>query len=237
MTGPFDQAADVHANAEHLPEPLPEDPFPLFMSWYKRAQSAKTQPNPNAMTLATVDPDGRPAARMVLCKGIEPTPGILEFFTNYNSRKAQALDSSHRAALLLHWDHLDRQVRIEGLVVRSPALRNDEYFTSRPWESRIGAWASEQGQPVASREAMLERLMTTMTRFGLDPFNPPTDGSSVKIPRPPHWGGYRLCADRVELWVSGPGRLHDRAAWTRTVSLDGSGGFKVGSWSSTRLQP
>ena len=236
MTGPFDQAAEVYALAEHLPEPLPEDPFPLLMSWYTHAQSAKTQPNPNAMSLATVDPDGRPSARMVLCKGIEPA-GVLEFFTNYNSRKARALDSSHRAALLLHWDHLDRQIRIEGMVTRTAGSRSDSYFASRPWESRIGAWASEQGQPIASREAMLERLTSTMMRFGLDPFNPPANGGAVEIPRPPHWGGYRLCAERVELWVSGPGRLHDRAAWTRTASLDKSGEFATGPWASTRLQP
>ena len=174
---------------------------------------------------------------MVLCKGIEPGPGVLEFFTNYNSRKAHALEATRRAALLLHWDHLERQIRVEGPIVRSSAARSDEYFASRPWESRIGAWASEQGQPIASREAMLERLMLTMTRFGLDPFNPPAEGASVQIPRPPHWGGYRLHAERIELWVSGPGRLHDRGVWTRTLTPDTSVGFSGGPWSSTRLQP
>ncbi len=233
MTGPFDQAA----LAEHLPEPLPDDPFPLLLAWYNHAQAAGNQPNPNAMSLATTDADGRPSARMVLCKGIEPDPGVFEFFTNYNSRKAHALEATRRAALLLHWDHLERQIRVEGPIVRSSAARSDEYFSSRPWESRIGAWASEQGQPIASREAMLERLMITMTRFGLDPFNPPAEGASVQIPRPPHWGGYRLHAERIELWVSGPGRLHDRGVWTRTLTPDASGGYSGGTWSSTRLQP
>ena len=236
MAGPYDQAAETFSLAEHLPEPLPDDPFPLLLAWYNHAQVAGTQPNPNAMALATVDAQGRPSARMVLCKGIEPTTGAFEFFTNYNSRKARDLEATRRAALVLHWDHLDRQVRVEGPVVRSAPNRSDEYFASRPWESRIGAWASEQGRPVASREAMLERIMSTMSRFGLDPFNPPAAGATVNIPRPPHWGGYWLHSERIEMWVSGPGRLHDRAEWVRELTPS-SPGFAAGRWRSTRLQP
>src|SRR6185295_227981 len=132
--------------------------------------------------------------------------GYAEFFTNYTSPKSVGLESNPRAALVFHWDALDRQVRLEGRAARSPAARSDEYFASRPWQSRIGAWASDQSKPIASRLAMTDRVSAAMKRFGLDPSNPPPPGAVVQIPRPPHWGGYRIYAERVELWVSGSGR-------------------------------
>jgi pyridoxamine 5'-phosphate oxidase len=223
--GPFDQAS-VAAGDQCLPEPLPADPFPLFESWLNDAEARRTQPNPNSFCLATIDPDGRPSARILLCKGIDQAAGAIEFFTNYQSRKGMALDANPRAAACFHWDVLDRQARIEGAVVRVPATRSDEYFASRPWESRIGAWASDQGKPLASRAELAEKVRATMRRFGLE--RPPGPGQAVSIPRPPHWGGFRLIADRVELWVSGAGRVHDRAAWTRRSD---------GTWDRTRLQP
>jgi len=219
-----------------LANTLPPDPLPLVLDWFDEARRRKVQPNPNAMTLATVDPDGRIAAGIVLCKTIDLKGGFFEFFTNYEGRKGVALGARPRAALVMHWDVLDRQVRIEGPVVKSPAAASDAYFASRPWESRIGAWASDQSRPVGSREEMLAKVAATMRRFGLNPDDPPGHSADVKIPRPPHWGGYRVYADRVELWMSGTGRVHDRAAWTRVLSPDRDG-FRGGAWTATRLQP
>jgi pyridoxamine 5'-phosphate oxidase len=200
------------------------------MAWFNDAMARAGQPNPNAFTLATIDPDGRPAARILLCKAIDPSAGAIVFFTNYTSRKGEALLANPQAAACFHWDALDRQVRIEGRVSKVSDAVSDDYFASRPLESRIGAWASEQSRPVASRAQMQDRVAQTMRRFGLDPDRPPAPG--VAIPRPPHWGGFSLLADRVELWVSGPGRVHDRAAWTRAL-VAGRGG----PWRATRLQP
>jgi pyridoxamine 5'-phosphate oxidase len=220
---------------EFLPDPLPEDPIPLFRAWFEEAHTRSTQPNPNAMTLATVDAAGNISARIVLCKAIEPGGGIV-FHTNYDSRKGRALAENPRVAAVFHWDHLDRQVRVEGLATKVSPEESDAYFATRPWDRRIGAWASQQSQPIASRDELLARVMDVMLRFGLEPLNPPTDDRQVSIPRPPHWGGYRIFPARIELWLSGPGRVHERAAWERTVAVDGET-CMPGAWSATRLQP
>lgn len=234
MSPPFDQSDAVRPD-EHLPDDLPADPMQIFSLWFGEAAARQVQPNPNAMTVATVDPDGRIAARILLCKQIEPR-GAIVFFTNYTSRKGVALAGSPRAAAVFHWDALDRQVRIEGIVNRVSASESDAYFASRPWESKIGAWSSDQSRPIASREAMRQRVRETMKKFGLDPDRPPAAGEQVNIPRPPHWGGYRLWADRIEMWVSGVGRVHDRAAWERSLTAQGEV-FKPGPWRCSRLQP
>jgi pyridoxamine 5'-phosphate oxidase len=188
------------------------------------------------MVLATVAPDGRPSARVVLCKQIVPTPGYVVFYTNYQSRKGTELTGNPRAAIVMHWDHLHRQVRVEGIVARSPDAESDEYFASRPWQSRLGAWASEQSRPVRSREELRAAVDATARRFG----TPNTSADAQQdfpVPRPPHWGGFRLWADAVELWVEGEARIHDRARWTRTLTSKDEGRFDVGPWTVTRLQP
>lgn len=236
--GNFDQSSTAapFAPGELLPDPLPADPFPFFKVWFDDAQARAAQPNPNAMTLATVDPDGRPSARIVLCKEIDPSRGAVVFFTNYESRKGMALQTHPHASVVFHWDVLDKQARIEGPITRCPAAESDAYFESRPWQSRIGAWASDQSRPIPSRAALVEKVAGVMRRHGLDPSNPPPDDAQVRIPRPPHWGGYRLWADRVEVWISGPGRLHERAMWARPLQPDADG-FRGGRWTSSRLQP
>jgi pyridoxamine 5'-phosphate oxidase len=242
--GSFDQAdveprpagADPNGPGELLPEPLPSDPFPILVSWYEQAVARRDTPNPNAMTLATVDSSNRPAARVVLCKALEPAPGAVVFYTNYRGRKGRELELHPDAALVFHWDALDRQVRIEGPAVRTAGEQSDAYFASRPWESRIGAWSSEQSRPILSRADLLARVRAAMQRFGIDPDRPHLAGPTAHIPRPPHWGGYRVIARRVELWVSGKGRVHDRAEWTRTLTPR-AGSFDAGPWTATRLQP
>lgn len=236
---PADQSDALPIN-QALPEPLPPEPFGLFMSWFDEARARRVQPNPNAMALATVDASGAPSVRMVLCKAINAESGFVVFYTNYLSRKGRALAANPRAAAVFHWDTLDRQVRIEGPVSRSPTVESDAYFATRPVLSRIGAWASAQSEPVANRGAMLERLRAAEARFGVDAANPLEPPPGV-IPRPAHWGGARLWAERVELWVGGVGRLHDRASWVRELmGPEGAEGVFVQTelgWQSSRLQP
>ena len=240
--GNLDQSdAPTGASGAMLPDPLPADPFPLFRQWFDLAQQRKDQPNPNAMTLATVGADGRPDARIVLCKDIDEPSGHIVFHTNERGRKGRELTAHPHVAVVFHWDHLDRQVRIEGPVCRSPASESDAYFASRALLSRLGAWSSDQSEPIASRNALVEKLHATMRRFGLDPAALPERDISVAIPRPAHWGGFRVYAARVELWCAGAGRLHDCAAWTRSLrpATDSQGPSFVGAgpWSATRLQP
>ena len=225
-----------------LPDPLPPEPMALASAWFATALAARQQPNPDAMVLATASPSGRPSARVVLAKEFDVERGCISFVTNYDSRKGRELAENPRAALVFHWDHSHRQIRVEGLVLKAPAAESDEYFASRNWQRRIGAWASAQSQPLESREQLNDAVRAAAARFGapeptLDNINQPL---SVKIPRPPHWGGYYVWADAVELWIEGASRIHERARWTRSLTTVGTGAaatVRAGAWSATRLQP
>jgi pyridoxamine 5'-phosphate oxidase len=240
LPGPFDQS-DAMAIDQALPDALPLEPFTLFKGYFDRAHAFKVQPNPNAMSIATIDPDGTPSVRIVLCKSIDTQRGFVVFHTNYQGRKGRALTANPRAAACFHWDDLDVQVRLEGLVTRSPAAESDAYFLTRPWARRVGAWTSDQSDPIPSRAALEAKLEATMRRFGLDPANPPTKDAAVDIPRPPHWGGSRLWVVKMEIWLGSRARLHDRAVWSRTLTpaeIDGVPGYRGESgWTATRLQP
>jgi pyridoxamine 5'-phosphate oxidase len=223
---------------ETLPEPLPSNPLQLAADWLAQARTDAAQPNPNAMVLATVDGRGQPSARVVLCKDIAAEAGFITFYTNYQSRKGRELESNPRAAIVFHWDHRHRQVRAEGLVTRLSAAESDAYFSGRPWQSRLGAWASRQSEPVESRDALRAAVAGAARTFGV-PYGGPgaeePESMTVDIPRPSTWGGYRLNVESVELWVEGEFRIHDRARWTRG-SGQGHGGGAM-NWSVTRLQP
>jgi pyridoxamine 5'-phosphate oxidase len=208
-----------------LPSTLPADPMPLFEEWFAEARHKRAQPNPDSMVVATATLDGAPSARVVLCKKLIVDPGYVVFYTNYESRKARELESNPRASAVLHWDALSRQVRLEGRIARSPDAESDEYFLSRALDSRIGAWASLQSQPLDSRKTLLKRVAVEAARHG------------THVPRPPHWGGYRLWPEALELWLEGPFRVHDRARWTRTLERAADGGFVAGAWQATRLYP
>ena len=192
----------------------PADPVPLFERWFDEAQRLPT-PNPNAMTLATIDADGAPSARIVLLRGFSREGA--RFFTNRQSRKGRALAANARAALLFHWDLLDRQVRIEGRVSLASDAESDEYFAQRPVDSRVNAWASDQSEPVASRAELERRAADLAARF-----------AGGDVPRPPHWGGYRVSLDRIEFWQGDKYRLHDRIVYMRQPD---------GAYTATRLCP
>jgi pyridoxamine 5'-phosphate oxidase len=213
-----------------LPDPLPDDPLRIAAEWLAEARADADQPNPNSMVLATVDARGRPSARVVLCKEISAPGGSLTFYTNYDSRKGRELAANPHAAVVFHWDHRHRQVRAEGSTLALSDAENDAYFRSRPWQSRLGAWASRQSEPIESRGALLAQVAAAARRFG-------PERADVDVPRPPHWGGYRLVVDAVELWVEGDFRVHDRARWTRVPHGRGSSGAGHAAWSATRLQP
>ena len=221
-----------------LPDPVPAEPMALASAWLATALAARQQPNPDAMVLATATADGHPSARIVLCKDFDIELGRVSFVTNYDSRKGRELAENARAALVFHWDHAHRQVRLEGVVVKAPAAESDAYFQTRNWQRRIGAWASAQSQPVKSREQLNAAVRAAAERFGapaptLENIN---DHPAVDIPRPPFWGGYYVWADAVELWIEGASRVHERARWTRSLTTAGAG-FRAGPWSATRLQP
>lgn len=217
-----------NAPTDRLPEALPDNPMRLAKAWLDEATASASRRNPNAMVLSTVDQNLRPSSRVVLCKAWNSEPGYLTFYTNYRSRKADDLRANPRVSLLFHWDSLGRQVRIEGLAFRSPDDESDAYFASRDRGSQLGAWGSDQSQPIASRDALLAQLSERSAQLA-------DDGATV--PRPPHWGGYRVLANSVELWIEGADRVHDRARWTRKLAGEASIDMSATSWSGTRLQP
>jgi pyridoxamine 5'-phosphate oxidase len=217
---------------QFLPEPLPGNPLPIFSGWFNEARRRALQPNPDAMVLATVGEAQRPSARIVLCKHLAAEDGFIVFHTNYQSRKGRELTAHPRAAVVFHWDALHWQVRIEGPVLRSPAAESDAYFATRALASRIGAWSSDQSQPLASRATLAAEVQKTAAKFGVTP----TTQDAV-IPRPPHWGGHRLWIESIELWVEGPDRVHERAVWKRELARKNEFEFAGGEWSATRLNP
>lgn len=231
--GFFDETYD----AEQLPDPLPVGPFPAFEAWLEEAKARKDVPNPNAVCLSTVAGDGQASSRMVLCKEVMGEDGVVVFYTNYDSRKAQELAGNPRCALLFHWDHVGRQVRIEGTVTRAPEPMSDAYFASRRWESKLGAHASDQSRPIGSRAELVEKVMMKAVELDLDLSKViDGDGRDLVISRPANWGGYCVWATGVELWCDGAGRVHERARWDREVT-ERDGRFQGGPWRVSRLQP
>jgi pyridoxamine 5'-phosphate oxidase len=177
------------------------DPFALFDAWFAEAQASELNDS-NAMTLATVDPAGQPSARIVLLKGHGPDGFV--FYTNRESRKAGELSAGAKAALLFHWKSLRRQVRIEGMVSLASDAESDAYFATRSRDSQLGAWASDQSRPLDARATFEARYAVMRERFAGGP-----------VPRPPHWGGYRVTPERIEFWQDREHRLHERRLFTR----------------------
>lgn len=193
-------------------EDVQPNPIDQFHIWFDQAQKADL-PEPNAMTVASVDADGKPSARTVLIK--EVTSAGFVFFTNYESRKGQALINNPHAALLFFWPELERQIRVEGSVEKLSDQESDDYFHSRPLDSRIGAWASPQSQVISSRTLLVKNAAEYALKFALNP------------PRPPHWGGFRVKPELLEFWQGRPSRLHDRIQYV----------LHDDSWKIQRLAP
>ena len=181
---------------------MANDPFDLFEQWFADARKAEIN-DPEAMSLATATPDGRPSVRVVLLKGHGPEG--FTFYTNLGSQKGRELETNPYAAICLHWKSLRRQVRAEGRVEPVSAAEADAYFASRGRDSQLGAWASDQSRPLDSRETFEERLEEVRERFG-----------SGEVPRPPRWSGFRLIPDRIEFWADRAHRLHERRLFTRS---------------------
>jgi len=216
-----------------LPTPAPEDPLPVVASWLAEISASGRCKNPNAMALATCGRTDAPSVRMVLVKGIAPA-GYAVFYTNYESRKGTELEQNPRAAAVLYWEPLGRQVRFEGPVVRSPAAESDAYFATRPALSQLNAWSSAQSRPLES-PADIERAAARAAReLGIAP-----DGSSASrpVPRPAHWGGYRLWFNTLELWAEGANRFHERLLYRRALERADAFTFRATAWSVQRLQP
>ena len=204
-----------HSHSAGLDETLIDrDPIKQFQSWLNDAVEAQL-PLPEAMTLATATPDGRPSARMVLLKQVDQEGFV--FFTNYQSAKARQLDANPYASLVFYWPQLERQARVEGSVVRTSEQESREYFRTRPRESQIGAWASPQSEAISGREVLEERARELEALY-----------CDRDIDCPEHWGGYRLKPERIDFWKGRVGRLHDRILYQRDAG---------GAWSITRLAP
>jgi pyridoxamine 5'-phosphate oxidase len=216
----------MHTDPWLSEDPLPADPFPIAVRWLEEAFAAREQPNPHGIALATVDEHGHPDVRMVLCKALEAASGSLVFYTHKLSPKGLALHARPNAAAVFFFGPQERQVRIAGPVSEVSDAEADAYFATRPLDSRVGAWASEQSAPIASRAALEAEFARRAAEFGA---RVEDASSNPAVPRPPHWGGYRIRAERVELWHGRPGRLHDRALWTRDLP--------AGPWRVQRIQP
>ncbi|MGD9865485.1 MAG: pyridoxamine 5'-phosphate oxidase [Pseudodonghicola sp.] len=191
-----------------------DDPFVIARRWLAEAEASELN-DPNAIALSTVDAAGMPNVRMVLLKEIEPAAFV--FYTNYTSAKAQELDRAGMAAFVLHWKSLRRQIRVRGLISREEGPQADAYYASRSLKSRLGAWASHQSQPLASRATLMAEVAKVTARLGANP------------PRPPFWGGYRLTPVQIEFWADGAFRLHDRFVWRRQDADS--------AWEIERLSP
>lgn len=214
-----------------LPSPAPIDPVPVIAEWLDEVTASGRLRNPNAMALATADASGSPSVRMVLLKELAPA-GFAVFYTNYASRKADELAGNPRAAAAIYWEPLGRQVRFEGVVVRSPAAESDAYFATRPILSQLNAWSSAQSRPLAN-PADLERRAALKTReLGITP-----TGATHPVPRPESWGGYRLWFDGIELWAEGANRFHERLYYQRNLEPADAFAFRASAWRVQRLQP
>lgn len=191
-----------------------DNPFEIARAWLAEAEAS--EPNdPNAIALSTVDSDGLPNARMVLLKEIEDAAFV--FYTNYTSQKAAEIDGAGKAAFVIHWKSLRRQIRVRGVVEKEEGPQADAYYNSRSLKSRLGAWASDQSAPLKSRAALVAEVAKVTAQQGANPT------------RPPFWGGYRITPLEVEFWADGPFRLHDRFQWRReTIASE---------WHVQRLNP
>jgi pyridoxamine 5'-phosphate oxidase len=214
-----------------LPDPLPDSPLPLVRSWLGAADALGIR-NPTAMALATRNERGDPDVRFVLCRGFDERDGFFVFFTDGTSAKGRQLAAHPRAAVTFYWDALECQLRVRGPVLESPAAESDAYFASRPGGAQISATISAQSQPIAARHELLAAQRKLAAELGVALETSAPGG----VPRPPRWGGFRIWAEEIELWIGQPNRLHERALFARELTPI-SGGFRTSAWRASRLAP
>ena len=218
-----------------LSQSMTQNPLLLLQSWLNEAVELDLQPNPDTMAIATSNSQGLPNVRMVLCKEINTEEGYVVFYTNYNSVKSMEIKENPKCSALFHWDKLGYQIRIRGEILQSPDKENDAYFASRHLGSQVGAWASNQSNPVVDRQALDDQFRKILDRFNLT--NESITRNEQKIPRPPHWGGYRLWIEEIEFWLNQKDRLHDRLHFRRVLTISSEGIETEKKWAVKRLQP
>jgi len=214
---------------------MTQNPLLLLQSWFNEALELDLQPNPDTMAIATSNSQGLPNVRMVLCKEINTEEGYVVFYTNYNSVKSMEIKENPKCSALFHWDKLGYQIRIRGEILQSPDEENDAYFASRHLGSQVGAWASNQSNSVVDRQALDDQFRKILDRFNLT--NESITRNEKKIPRPPHWGGYRLWIKEIEFWLNQKDRLHDRLHFRRALTISSEGIETEKNWTVKRLQP
>ena len=214
---------------------MTQNPLLLLQSWLNEAMALDLQPNPDTMAIATSNSQGLPNVRMVLCKEINTEEGYVVFYTNYNSVKSLEIKENPKCSALFHWDKLGYQIRIRGEILQSPDEENDTYFASRHLGSQVGAWASNQSNPVEDREALDDQFKKILDRFNLT--SESITRNEQKIPRPPNWGGYRLWIEEIEFWLNQKDRLHDRLHFRRALTISSEGIETEKKWTVKRLQP
>ena len=214
---------------------MTQNPLLLLQSWLNEAIKLDLQPNPDTMVIATSNPQGIPNLRMVLCKEINIEEGYVVFYTNYNSVKSLEIKENPKCSALFHWDKLGYQIRIRGEILQSPDEENDTYFASRHLGSQVGAWASNQSNPLEDREAVDDQFKKILDRFNLT--SESITRNEQKIPRPPNWGGYRLWIEEIEFWLNQKDRLHDRLHFRRALTISSEGIETEKKWTVKRLQP
>jgi pyridoxamine 5'-phosphate oxidase len=218
-----------------LSQSMTQNPLLLLQSWFNEALELDLQPNPDTMAIATSNSQGLPNVRMVLCKEINTEEGYVVFYTNYNSVKSMEIKENPKCSALFHWDKLGYQIRIRGEILQSPDEENDAYFASRHLGSQVGAWASNQSNSVVDRQALDDQFRKILDRFNLT--NESITRNEKKIPRPPHWGGYRLWIEEIEFWLNQKDRLHDRLHFRRALTISSEDIETEKNWTVKRLQP
>jgi len=216
---------------------IPKDPLPVVHAWMEEARNKRIQPHPNAITIASVDVSGKPSARVVLIKDFSPKEGYIVFHTHYKSRKSLEFVDNPWAAGVVHWDHLGRQIRFEGLITKSPDDESNAYFATRDWRSQLNAWTSEQSQPISDYKQLLDRANRQAKKMNLPKIDSTGPDKDFSVQRPPFWGGFRMWFCSIEFWIARSARFHERIQYKRSLKKGDDGGPVTGPWHHQRLQP
>ena len=210
------------------------NPLDTLDDWMNEVRESNTQPNPNCMSIATVDSNGSPNSRMVLCKELDTHKGYLTFYTHYYSIKSEELKNNAKCSALFHWDKFGLQARLKGFVKRCSDSKNDDYFSSRDIGSQIAAWTSDQSKEIESLGKMKDSYQEIMNKFQINDLE---EAKEIKVPRPDFWGGYDMWIEEIELWKNQKNRFHDRLKFKRKITIENGKIDAEMNWNSVRIQP